>query len=116
MNDTYGHAVGDKVLQFLASHMEAVAREGDVCCRYGGEEFVILLPNTAAEEAAQVAEQLRGILATTESPCGRPITLSAGIAAYPAMADSTEELIKAADDALYLAKQEGRNQVKVAEI
>uniref|UniRef100_UPI0020C07C10 diguanylate cyclase domain-containing protein n=1 Tax=Bacillus cereus TaxID=1396 RepID=UPI0020C07C10 len=65
---TYGHAVGDKVLHFLASHMEGVAREGDVCCRYGDEEFVILLPNTAAEEAAQVAEQLREILATTERP------------------------------------------------
>ncbi|MFW7190253.1 MULTISPECIES: sensor domain-containing diguanylate cyclase [Lysinibacillus] len=113
VNDTYGHAVGDKVLQFLARQMESVAREGDVCCRYGGEEFVILLPNTTIEEATLVAEQLRKTLADTVSPCGRPITLSAGIAAYPAMAHTTEALIEAADDALYLAKQEGRNQVKV---
>lgn len=113
VNDTYGHAVGDKVLQFLARQMESVAREGDVCCRYGGEEFVILLPNTTVEEATLVAEQLRKTLADTVSPCGRPITLSAGIAAYPAMAHTTEALIEAADDALYLAKQEGRNQVKV---
>lgn len=114
MNDTYGHAIGDKVLQFLARHMESVARKGDICCRYGGEEFVMLLPNTTAEEAVRVAEQLRGILADTVSPCGRPVTLSAGIAVYPAMADTTEALIEAADNALYLAKQEGRNQVKVA--
>ncbi|WP_431810205.1 sensor domain-containing diguanylate cyclase [Lysinibacillus capsici] len=113
VNDTYGHAVGDKVLQFLARQMESVAREGDVCCRYGGEEFVILLPNTTIEEATLVAEQLRKTLADTVSPCGRPITLSAGIAACPAMAHTTEALIEAADDALYLAKQEGRNQVKV---
>ncbi|XRD26953.1 diguanylate cyclase [Lysinibacillus fusiformis] len=114
VNDTYGHAVGDKVLQFLAKHMQSVAREGDVCCRYGGEEFVMLLPNTAAKEAQQVAEQLRGKLAETESPCGRPVTLSAGIALYPEMAATTETLIEAADGALYEAKQAGRNQVKIA--
>jgi len=113
VNDTYGHAVGDKVLQFLARQMESVAREGDVCCRYGGEEFIMLLPNTTVEEAKLVAEQLRKTLADTVSPCGRPITLSAGIASYPVMANTTEALIEAADDALYLAKQEGRNQVKV---
>ncbi|WHP40318.1 sensor domain-containing diguanylate cyclase [Lysinibacillus boronitolerans] len=113
VNDTYGHAVGDKVLQFLARQMESVAREGDVCCRYGGEEFVMLLPNTTVEGAKLVAEQLRKTLADTVSPCGRPITLSAGIASYPAMANTTEALIEVADDALYLAKQKGRNQVKV---
>lgn len=115
VNDTYGHAVGDKVLQFLARHMESVAREGDICCRYGGEEFVMLLPKTTADEATQVAEQLREILSTTESPCGKPVTLSAGIAVFPEMADSTEALIEAADSALYRAKQAGRNQVKIAE-
>ncbi|MGE7988469.1 diguanylate cyclase domain-containing protein [Lysinibacillus fusiformis] len=114
VNDTYGHAVGDKVLQFIAKHMLSVAREGDVCCRYGGEEFVMLLPNTTAKEAEQVAEQLRKKLAETESPCGRPVTLSAGIALYPEMAATTEKLIEAADGALYIAKQAGRNQVKIA--
>jgi len=114
VNDTYGHAVGDKVLQFLAKNMEAVARKEDVCCRYGGEEFVMLLPNTVAEEAASVAEKLRKVLANTISPCGRSVTLSAGVAVYPQMADSTEALFEAADGALYLAKQAGRNQVMVA--
>ncbi len=115
VNDTYGHAVGDKVLQFLAQNMKAVTSEGDVCCRYGGEEFVMLLPTTTAEEAAQVAEQLRDILTRTISPCGRPVTLSAGVAVYPQMADTTVKLIEAADGALYLAKQAGRNRVIVAE-
>jgi len=115
VNDTYGHAVGDKVLQFLAQNMQAVARDGDVCCRYGGEEFVLLLPNTTVEEAVQVAEQLRHNLAHTISPCGRKVTLSAGVAVYPQMADTAEKLIEAADGALYLAKQAGRNQVMVAE-
>ena len=95
--------------------MKTVAREGDVCCRYGGEEFVMLLPTTTAKKAAQVAEQLRDILAHTTSPCGRPVTLSAGVAVYPHMADTTEKLIEAADDALYVAKQAGRNRVMVAE-
>lgn len=114
VNDTYGHAVGDKVLQFLARHMESVVREGDVCCRYGGEEFIILLPNATAQEALQIAEQLRTRLAQADSPCGRSVTLSAGVAVYPEMADTTEALIEAADSALYLAKQAGRNQVKMA--
>ncbi|CAM5215205.1 Sensor domain-containing diguanylate cyclase OS=Lysinibacillus sphaericus OX=1421 GN=LS41612_17235 PE=4 SV=1 [Lysinibacillus sphaericus] len=114
VNDTYGHAVGDKVLQYLAKKMKAVARENDICCRYGGEEFIILLPNTTVEEAAVVAENLRQQLANSNSPCGRPVTLSAGVAEYPKMASTTEALIEAADGALYLAKQAGRNQVKTA--
>ncbi|MFJ7838045.1 MULTISPECIES: sensor domain-containing diguanylate cyclase [Lysinibacillus] len=114
VNDTYGHAVGDKVLQYLAKKMKAVARENDICCRYGGEEFIILLPNTTVEEAAIVAENLRQQLANSNSPCGRPVTLSAGVAEYPKMASTTEALIEAADGALYLAKQAGRNQVKTA--
>jgi len=106
--------VGDKVLQYLAKNMKAVARENDICCRYGGEEFIILLPNTTVEEALMVAESLRQRLANTNSPCGRPVTLSAGVAEYPLMANTTEALIEAADGALYVAKQAGRNQVKIA--
>ncbi|MGE7090712.1 sensor domain-containing diguanylate cyclase [Lysinibacillus sp. NPDC048646] len=114
VNDTFGHVVGDKVLQFLAKNMKAVARDGDVCCRYGGEEFIILLPNTSVEEALQVAEDLRNRVANSISPCGRSVTLSGGIAVFPQMATTTEALIEAADRALYLAKQTGRNQVMVA--
>lgn len=114
VNDTYGHAVGDKVLKFLAENMQTVAREKDVCCRYGGEEFIILLPCTTAIEAGRIAEQLREILANTISPCGRVVTLSAGVAEYPEMAKTTEALIEVADSALYQAKQTGRNRVIVA--
>ena len=114
VNDTYGHAVGDKVLKFLAENMQAVARNQDVCCRYGGEEFIMLLPRTTAKEATVIAEQLRERLAKTVSPCNRAITLSAGVAAYPQMAQTSEALIEAADSALYRAKQTGRNRVVVA--
>ena len=114
VNDTYGHAVGDKVLKFLAENMQAVAREQDVCCRFGGEEFILLLPQTTAIEAEKIAEQLRGKLADTISPCERVVTLSAGVAEYPGMAATTEALFEAADVALYDAKQNGRNCVVVA--
>lgn len=114
VNDTYGHAVGDKVLKFLAENMQAVARDQDVCCRYGGEEFIMLLPRTAAKEAEILAEQLREIIANTVSPCGKSVTLSAGVAAYPKMAETTEALIEVADTALYHAKQTGRNRIVVA--
>ena len=114
VNDTYGHAVGDKVLKFLAENMQAVAREQDVCCRFGGEEFILLLPQTTVTEAEKIAEQLRGKLANTVSPSGRVVTLSAGVAEYPGMATTTEALFEAADVALYHAKQTGRNCVVVA--
>ena len=114
VNDTYGHAVGDKVLKFLAENMQAIARDNDVCCRYGGEEFIMLLPGTEVAEAEILAEQLREKLANTVSPCGRAVTLSAGVAEYPKMAETTEALIEAADKALYHAKQTGRNRVIVA--
>ena len=115
VNDTYGHAVGDKVLKFLAENMRAVARDQDVCCRYGGEEFIMLLPETTAAEAKRLAEQLRELLVNTASPCGRLVTLSAGVAEYPKMAKTTEALIEIADNALYYAKQTGRNRVVVAD-
>jgi len=114
VNDMFGHQVGDDVLAQLAQLLTQRARKEDTVVRYGGEEFVMLLPNTTVIEAEQVAEQLRGNLAETDSPCGRPVTLSAGIALYPEMAATPETLIEAADGALYEAKQAGRNQVKVA--
>ena len=114
VNDTYGHAVGDKVLKFLAENMRAVARDQDVCCRYGGEEFIMLLPRMTAKEAEVLAEQLRERLANTVSPCGYAVTLSAGVAAYPQMAQTSEALIEIADTALYHAKQTGRNRIVVA--
>lgn len=116
VNDNFGHAVGDKVLIYLAKNMQDIVLEKGVCCRFGGEEFIILLPNVYTEEAAAIAEVLREKCAVTNSPCGRPVTLSAGVATYPEMAKTAEELIVAADEALYSAKQTGRNKVVIAQV
>jgi diguanylate cyclase (GGDEF)-like protein len=114
---TYGHKVGDEVLQQVAAIMLGSVRATDVVVRYGGEEFVILLPETGRDDAQQVAEKLRqtiaeSTLATTFRPGGTlELTVSAGVAAYPSDCGSGEELILKADKALYFAKQHGRNRV-----
>ncbi|MFS0576844.1 sensor domain-containing diguanylate cyclase [Sporosarcina sp. 179-K 3D1 HS] len=115
VNDTYGHAVGDEVLKYLAKEIRAVAREQDVCCRFGGEEFVLLLPNTLKFEAFEVAEQLRKKLETTISPCGEVVTISSGIASYPEHAEHIMSLIEIADGCLYEAKNAGRNRSIMAD-
>jgi diguanylate cyclase (GGDEF)-like protein len=117
VNDTYGHKVGDEVLQQLAAIMLASVRATDVVVRYGGEEYIILLPETERGDAQQVAEKLRqSIAATTLTSTSRAgvqldLTVSAGVAAYPSDCESGEELILKGDRALYFAKQHGRNRV-----
>ena len=101
INDTYGHNVGDLVLKYLANEMRVVARKQDVCCRYGGEEFILLLPETTMLEAFNVAEQLRKKLETTVSPSGEIVTISSGISRYPERAHDTVKLIEIADTCLY---------------
>lgn len=115
VNDTYGHGVGDDVLVFLAKEMREVAGENDVCCRYGGEEFIMILPDKTKYEAFEVAERLRKKLETTVSPCGEVITISSGIASFPDCAAHTMGLIEAADKCLYEAKDSGRNKSIMAE-
>lgn len=114
VNDTYGHAVGDEVLKFFANEMKDVTKEKGVCCRYGGEEFIILLPKLKVEDAYHMAEHLRKIVEAKNSPCGRPITFSAGVASYPEHANNSKDLIISADNALYKAKQTGRNRVLIS--
>ncbi|GGG10775.1 cell signaling regulator [Lysinibacillus alkalisoli] len=111
VNDTYGHAIGDEVLQFLARHILANTSPQDICCRYGGEEFIILLPHTPLEEAYRVAENLRQVVSSVESPTGSIVTMSAGVADMHAAAPTAKSVIKLADKALYRAKEEGRNRV-----
>lgn len=113
VNDTFGHAVGDEVLKFFANEMKNVTTRG-ICCRYGGEEFIILLPKLTALDAYNIAERLRKIMEKKISPCGHPVTFSAGVASYPNHATTVEDLIKQADKALYVAKQTGRNKVVIA--
>ncbi|MBK3495850.1 GGDEF domain-containing protein [Viridibacillus sp. YIM B01967] len=111
VNDSYGHGVGDEVLKFLALKMKNNTRVNDICCRYGGEEFIILLPDTSAVEAYNIAEKLRSDIEKTISPTGKNITISAGIAEYPLMATKQTSIIEKADQYLYEAKEQGRNRV-----
>lgn len=111
VNDQHGHDVGDRTLQFLASQIRKVARASDVLCRSGGEEFMMLLPDTDLDDAAQVAERLRRLMEETASPTGRPVTLSFGVAHYPQTSPLPEKVLKGADEAMYRAKEEGRNRV-----
>lgn len=117
VNDTYGHATGDVVIQTMAQLMRSCCRDIDVVCRSGGEEFLILLPGTDMEAAEQVAERLRTLVEQTVIPCiQRPITASIGIAHWPTHASDTDEVIRQADAALYQAKNDGRNRIRVAAI
>ncbi|MFC3802938.1 diguanylate cyclase [Cohnella sp. GCM10012308] len=110
VNDTYGHLKGDEVLRFLAARLTAGKREGDYACRYGGEEFVLLLPYGDKELAYQLAESIRISLMVEDAPIGRPVTLSLGIAAYPEDGASAADVVHCADLALYQAKEKGRNR------
>ena len=118
-NDTNGHEAGDAMLRQVATYLLQNSRTDDVVCRYGGEEITIILPRTSLESALARAEQLRAGVAQLEgSAHGRPlgaVTISIGVAAYSAAGGSTADaLVKAADDALYRAKQAGRNRVEAA--
>ena len=115
VNDDYGHAVGDAVLRTIAQQLRLGIREGDIACRYGGEEMVLLLPECSAADAGRRAEVIRVALAAiTPNPEGEGperVTASFGVAAYPVHAQDAEALFWAADKALYRAKQYGRNRV-----
>ncbi len=118
INDTYGHAVGDKVIISLANNLEKNIRESDVVARFGGEEFVILLNNTNLENSVLIAEKIRKKIEDIEIIDGDNIlkfTASFGVAKYEDTLDSEkiEHTLKRADNALYIAKENGRNQVMV---
>ncbi len=118
VNDTYGHPLGDEVLKRLAATLTDVAREVDIIARYGGEEFVVILPNTDREGACRLAERIReAVAARTVEFEGEPVrtTVSIGVATHhdPGVSDE-RELIKRADNALYHAKRNGRDQVCVS--
>jgi diguanylate cyclase len=115
INDTYGHAVGDRVLQTFASVAQACLRDGDILARYGGEEFVLLLPNTDVDQFSACCERLREAFAQAE-PVGvlvSGISLSAGMTLLSAN-DALDEALLRADQALYRAKHDGRNRCAAA--
>jgi diguanylate cyclase (GGDEF)-like protein len=113
VNDTFGHPAGDRVLQGVGEVLRRCSRQTDFIARYGGEEFVVLLPETPPLEALQFAEKIRAEVAATPLSPAR-VTVSLGVASYPhSYFDTPEELLAAADQALYRAKQEGRNRVEL---
>jgi diguanylate cyclase (GGDEF)-like protein len=118
-NDTLGHAAGDGLLRELGHLLPRSVRESDVVCRYGGEEFVLILPDASLEVARQRAEHLRGEVSTLHTiHKGRSlgaVTISLGVAAFPAHGASGEAVLESADAALYRAKGEGRDRVVVAD-
>jgi diguanylate cyclase (GGDEF)-like protein len=112
LNDEFGHLLGDEVLRQVSSMFHQQLRKIDVVCRYGGEEFAILLSQTNPQHALAVAEKLRRLVETWQFP-GVPqcVTISAGVATYPDHGTTRDELVKSADAGLYAAKQGGRNRV-----
>ena len=115
INDTYGHAVGDRVLQTFAAVAQSCLRDGDILARYGGEEFVLLLPNTDVDQFSACCERLREAFARAE-PVGvqvNSLSLSAGMTLLIA-ADALDEALLRADQALYRAKRDGRNRCAAA--
>ena len=115
VNDTYGHLNGDAVLHELAQILEHSARESDVCARFGGEEFGLILHETTEAGARTLAERIRSKVAAATFPGGLKLTISIGVAATDEPALFTT-LMERADQALYAAKQGGRNQVRVADM
>src|SRR5216117_3471786 len=115
VNDTYCHLNGDAVLAELAQILVTGARESDVCARYGGEEFALILHETTEPGARVLAERIRAKVAAATFPGGLKLTISIGVAATDEPALFTQ-LIDRADQALYAAKQGGRNQVRVADM
>jgi diguanylate cyclase (GGDEF)-like protein len=114
VNDVHGHAKGDEVLASVGAAVAATVRESDFVGRYGGEEFVALLPDTSGEGAAQLAEKLRIVIEALEIPdLDRRLSASFGVAVLPGDAMTGEQLLRAADRALYAAKNAGRNRVEV---
>jgi diguanylate cyclase (GGDEF)-like protein len=117
-NDNYGHAAGDKALAAVGEGLLRSVRAEDVACRYGGEEFTVILPECSLSQAAGRAEQIRTRLKEYRSQHdGQPadaLTASIGVAAYPETTDRVDLLLKFADEALYQAKRAGRDRVVTA--
>jgi diguanylate cyclase (GGDEF)-like protein len=113
INDTLGHQTGDNVLTAMAKIIKEEARESDICCRYGGDEFVVVMPMTKAVDAGALAERLRERIAQTMFD-GRMLTVSIGVASCGKTVITAQEFIQTADAALYLVKRNGRNRVQVS--
>lgn len=119
VNDELGHEAGDRVLAQVAKCLAAGVRDEDVVCRYGGEEFVVVLPGATLDVARERADRWRDELRSMPLPeglDGRAITISVGLSSFPPDGATGEELIRAADDAMYAAKRLGRDRVEAANV
>jgi diguanylate cyclase (GGDEF)-like protein len=120
INDTYGHAEGDTVLKLIASTIVANLRVSDYVCRYGGEEFAVLLPQTERSQAAMLAQRIviempRALATGWSGAGGPPVTVTIGVAEFPTEAGTGAELVRVADRRLYAGKDAGRNRVAAAD-
>jgi len=116
VNDTWGHTLGDEVLREVAVRLASSVRAVDIPCRYGGEEFVVVMPATRLTDAARIAERIRSAISAEPFAVGSrevPVTVSLGVSASDGVEDRPESLIRRADEALYEAKAAGRNQVVI---
>jgi diguanylate cyclase (GGDEF)-like protein len=117
-NDEYGHEAGDAVLRAIGQLLQTQVRGGDVACRFGGEEFVILMPNapleSAKERGKQILEAIRGLEVPHQGRLLPSVTASLGVAEFPAHASDAEGILDAADHALYVAKRTGRDRMVVS--
>jgi diguanylate cyclase (GGDEF)-like protein len=119
-NDQYGHAGGDKLLASVGEFLLRNVRAGDIACRYGGDEIILILPQANLDDSYQRAEMLREgirhlLIDYQNTPLGQ-ITASMGVASYPEHGDTLDPLLSAADGALYQAKEHGRDRVVVAPV
>jgi two-component system cell cycle response regulator len=112
VNDTYGHREGDRILAAMGTTLMRVARDSDICCRYGGEEFAVILPLTDVHEAGVVANRLKMEL-VEHLPGGRTVTVSMGVASCGKETGTYRDLVEKADAALYQAKRSGKDRVVV---
>ena len=115
VNDSLGHEAGDQILVAVGAYLLSEVRESDVACRYGGEEFVVVLADTPLDVAVRRAEDWRVAMHRIEPVAeGRPTTISIGVASAPEHGSTADEVIRAADEAMYLAKAAGRDRVVAA--
>jgi diguanylate cyclase (GGDEF)-like protein len=114
VNDTYGHQEGDRVLATMGRTLMSVARDSDICCRYGGEEFSVILPLTNVHKAGEIAERIKAEMAE-HLPDGRIVTVSIGVASCGKTSRSYQDLVERADTAHYHVKRSGKNRVETAD-
>jgi len=112
INDKYGHDVGDSILSTFASKVKNSIRKSDIVARWGGEEFVLLIPNTTAEITRTITEKIRKMIESTDFPIVEKVTASFGVT-HSLGEDNRDTVIKRADESLYRAKEKGRNRVEV---